>query len=135
MAVQGVPAPKLREARLSCAELTTCYWRITDLMRRLYTECRCDAGVTSFSSCAADEVSGCRLVHADLSEYNVLYHNGEPHIIDVGQAVDTQHQRAREYLYNDCRHITDFFQKVFRMWTRILSRVFISTRHSARFRR
>ncbi len=31
-----------------------------------------------------------RLVHADLSEYNILYVEGEPHIIDVGQVGHAQ---------------------------------------------
>ena len=29
--------------------------------------------------------NSCRLVHCDLSEYNLLYHENEPWFIDVGQ--------------------------------------------------
>ena len=40
----------------------------------------------------------CRLVHADLSEYNVLVHNDELYCIDVSQAVELDHPRAFDFL-------------------------------------
>jgi RIO kinase 1 len=76
----------------------------------------------------------CRLVHADLSEYNILYfftsppfvafflllfsHNflfvryfkGTCYIIDVGQAVEHDHPHALEFLRMDCYNITNFFR-------------------------
>ncbi|MDA8486959.1 hypothetical protein NNO07_28260, partial [Pseudomonas resinovorans] len=33
----------------------------------------------------------CRLVHADLSEYNILFHEGHLWIIDVSQSVEHDH--------------------------------------------
>ena len=48
------------------------------------------------------------LVHADLSEYNVLWHNGEPWIIDVGQAVKSAHPNAEEFLIRDVRNICNW---------------------------
>jgi len=35
------------------------------------------------------------LVHGDLSEFNILYHNQKPVFIDISQAVDTQHPKER----------------------------------------
>jgi serine/threonine-protein kinase RIO1 len=51
------------------------------------------------------------LVHADLSEYNVLWHNSEPWIIDVGQAVKTAHPNAEEFLIRDVRNICNWAKK------------------------
>ena len=51
------------------------------------------------------------LVHADLSEYNVLWHNDEPWIIDVGQAVKSAHPNAQEFLIRDVRNICNWASK------------------------
>ena len=51
------------------------------------------------------------LVHADLSEYNVLWHNDEPWIIDVGQAVKSAHPNAKEFLIRDVRNICNWASK------------------------
>ncbi len=40
----------------------------------------------------------CRLVHADLSEYNVLVHDNQLYCIDVSQAVELDHPRAFDFL-------------------------------------
>lgn len=40
----------------------------------------------------------CRLVHADLSEYNVLVHDNTLYCIDVSQAVELDHPRAFDFL-------------------------------------
>ncbi|OAL43748.1 RIO1-domain-containing protein [Pyrenochaeta sp. DS3sAY3a] len=52
----------------------------------------------------------CRLVHADLSEYNVLYHTGKQWIIDVSQSVEPDHPRAHEFLRMDVKNVTDFYR-------------------------
>ncbi len=51
------------------------------------------------------------LVHADLSEYNILYWEGEVYIIDVGQAVLTTHPHAEEFLRRDVKNLARFFSK------------------------
>ncbi len=53
-----------------------------------------------------------RLVHADLSEYNIMYWNDEPVIIDVGQAVPLNHPYAEEFLMHDVKNIVRFFRSV-----------------------
>ncbi len=51
------------------------------------------------------------LVHADLSEYNVMVLNGEPWIIDVSQAVDLGHPKSMEFLDRDLLNIYRFFSE------------------------
>ncbi len=51
------------------------------------------------------------LVHADLSEYNILWY-GEPVFIDVSQAVLKTHDNASRYLYRDIQNITNYFRKL-----------------------
>ena len=53
-----------------------------------------------------------KLVHGDLSEFNILYHNQKPVIIDVSQAVSTQHPKAEVYLARDIKNIFNFFSKL-----------------------
>ncbi len=57
------------------------------------------------------------LVHADLSEYNILVEHPDdrkrarPRIIDVGQAVLTNHPMAWEFLARDAKNLTSFFRR------------------------
>jgi RIO kinase 1 len=53
-----------------------------------------------------------RLVHADLSEYNILYHQ-KPVIIDVGQTVKVNHPMAEAFLQRDIDNLTQFFSNFF----------------------
>ncbi|KAH7100336.1 RIO1-domain-containing protein [Auriculariales sp. MPI-PUGE-AT-0066] len=52
----------------------------------------------------------CRLVHADLSEYNVLYHEGELWLIDVSQSVEHDHPSAFDFLRKDLSNVEDFWR-------------------------
>ena len=50
-----------------------------------------------------------RMVHADLSEYNILYFKKQPIIIDVSQAVLLDHPHAAVFLYRDIHNINRYF--------------------------
>lgn len=53
----------------------------------------------------------CELVHADLSEYNILIWKNEPYILDVAQAVEHHHPNAVTFLKRDCLNITKYFHR------------------------
>lgn len=82
-------APKLKEACLSFSDLCLAYDQVVKAMKTMF--------------------HGCHLVHADLSEYNILWHDNKCWIIDVGQAVEPTHPRALHFLYRDCSNIIKFF--------------------------
>lgn len=50
------------------------------------------------------------LVHGDLSEYNILMWDGQPIMIDCGQAVTADHFNAKEFLMRDIVNINRFFK-------------------------
>lgn len=54
----------------------------------------------------------CKLVHADLSEYNILYHEGHLWIIDVSQSVEHDHPSAFDFLRNDIKNVEEFFGRL-----------------------
>ncbi|XP_027156537.1 serine/threonine-protein kinase rio1-like, partial [Coffea eugenioides] len=87
----GWAAPRLKDAALSLDKFRECYMEIIMVMRTLYQKCK--------------------LVHGDLSEYNILYFEGHLHIIDVSQSVDLDHPHALDFLREDCVHVSDFFRK------------------------
>ncbi|XP_064409494.1 serine/threonine-protein kinase RIO1 [Latimeria chalumnae] len=86
-----MPAPLLKNAQLSESKARELYLQVIQYMRRMYQDAR--------------------LVHADLSEFNMLYHNGGIYIIDVSQSVEHDHPHALEFLRKDCANVNDFFRK------------------------
>ena len=54
---------------------------------------------------------GAGLVHGDLSEYNVVFHESEGQLVvlDLGQAVTVHHPNSREFLERDCENVAAFF--------------------------
>ncbi len=52
-----------------------------------------------------------KLIHADLSEYNILY-DGAPVFIDMGQSVTRDHPNAEKFLLRDVKNIIKFFRKL-----------------------
>ena len=53
----------------------------------------------------------CRLVHGDLSEYNMLLDENRVVIIDVSQSVGIDHPRSLEFLKRDCLNVNLFFER------------------------
>lgn len=90
---RGIPAPRLKDAVLEGAEMEgrwrDLYLQLLGYMRIMYQTCR--------------------LVHADLSEYNILYHQDKLWIIDVSQSVEHDHPRSLEFLRMDIKNVSDFF--------------------------
>ncbi|KAI9873843.1 MAG: protein kinase rio1 [Pleopsidium flavum] len=92
---KGVPAPRLKDVELQGAEVEArwqdLYMQLLGYMRIMYQTCR--------------------LVHADLSEYNLLYHDDRLWIIDVSQSVEHDHPRSLEFLRMDIKNVSDFFRR------------------------
>ncbi|XP_047205037.1 serine/threonine-protein kinase RIO3 [Girardinichthys multiradiatus] len=88
---EHVPAPKLKDVMLGSEEMKEAYQQVLQLMQKLYQDCS--------------------LVHADLSEYNMLWHQGKVWLIDVSQSVEPTHPHGLEFLFRDCRNVSTFFQK------------------------
>lgn len=86
-----IPAPKLKDVDLSFTDMTIVYEQTIDIMKNLYLKCK--------------------LVHADLNEYNLLWHDDKVWVIDVSQAVEITHPQAVEFLLRDCVNVTTFFEK------------------------
>jgi RIO kinase 1 len=92
---KGVPAPRLKDVefteRTPQLRWRAVYIELVAYMRILYQVCR--------------------LVHADLSEYNVLYHNDRSWIIDVSQSVEHDHPRSLDFLRMDIKNVSDFCRR------------------------
>jgi RIO kinase 1 len=52
------------------------------------------------------------LVHADLSEFNILNFEEEPVFIDFSQSTTVEHPQAKEFLERDVHNIVKFFKKL-----------------------
>ncbi len=52
------------------------------------------------------------LVHADLSEYNLLFWDGHVVVIDVGQAVPMDHPMAPDWFRRDLNNVAHFFHRL-----------------------
>lgn len=88
-----VPYPLLKNTHLENEEAKIVYDKIVEYMRLLNKEAN--------------------LVHADLSEYNILIDPADttPVFIDMGQSVTLEHPNAREFLYRDVLNILRFFSR------------------------
>ncbi len=58
---------------------------------------------------------GAELVHADLSQYNILMLGEVPYMIDFGQAVHIKHPEAINYLRRDVHNILNYFKKEYKL--------------------
>lgn len=52
-----------------------------------------------------------RIVHADISEYNIMMLNNKPVLIDIGQAVNVKHPHAQEFLRRDLQNLETLARK------------------------
>ena len=52
------------------------------------------------------------IVHADLSEYNILVWENTPYIIDMGQSMTWDHPLAYEFFYRDMNQLLKILQKL-----------------------
>jgi RIO kinase 1 len=57
-------------------------------------------------------VKDARLVHGDLSPYNVLLRDGLPVVIDVAQSIEADHPQARELLLRDVANFARYFERL-----------------------
>ena len=87
----GWPSPRLKDANLNERRVREAYVQTICIMRRMFQRCK--------------------LVHGDLSEYNLLWHNNEVYVIDVSQSVEMDHPSALDFLRKDCANVNDFFRK------------------------
>ena len=53
-----------------------------------------------------------KIVHGDLSEFNLLMHKGKPWMIDLSQSVVRDHHNAREFLKRDIKNTCSYFRKL-----------------------
>ena len=92
---RGAPAPRLKDVEItnddSQSHWKALYFDLISYVRILYHTCR--------------------LVHADLSEYNILYHEDKLWLIDVSQSVEHDHPRSLEFLRMDVKNVSAFFSR------------------------
>ncbi len=65
--------------------------------------------VLSPFQCIERMYNECHLVHADLSEYNMLWFEGRVYLIDVSQSIEPSSPHGLELLLRDCKNVTTFF--------------------------
>ena len=94
----GYAAPRLKDIEFETLadperidRWQTLYLQALSYMRRLYQVCK--------------------LVHGDLSEYNILYYQDKLWVIDVSQSVEHDHPRSLEFLRQDIKNVTEFFKR------------------------
>lgn len=87
----GVPAPLLKDIAYEIEDPAELLAQIVDYMKALYNKAK--------------------LVHADLSEFNILY-DGAPVFIDMGPSVTRDHPNAEAFLLRDVKNVVRFFRKL-----------------------
>ncbi|HIE13769.1 TPA: serine protein kinase RIO [Candidatus Bathyarchaeota archaeon] len=87
---KGVGAPTLREIELR--RPSSIYRILVSYVDKLYNRAK--------------------LVHGDLSEYNIMIWKGKPVIFDVSQAVPLEHPNAVQYLIRDLQNLNRYFDRL-----------------------
>ncbi|EKX51622.1 hypothetical protein GUITHDRAFT_66086, partial [Guillardia theta CCMP2712] len=85
----GEAAPKLKDVKLDGQSWQESYRQTFLIMRLLFHDCK--------------------LVHGDLSEYNLVYVRRKVMVIDVGQSVGPDHPCSLEFLRKDAVNVRNFF--------------------------
>jgi len=85
-------SPRLKDASLPPSAINALYEELVMVVRQMFHVCK--------------------LVHADLSEYNIMYHEEHLWIIDVSQSVEHDHPSAFDFLRNDIKNVEDFFGRL-----------------------
>jgi RIO kinase 1 len=86
----GDPAPELREVRPKNPDAV--YNELVKYIKRLYQRVE--------------------MVHADISEYNVMLWKGKPVLFDMAQAVLLSHPMATTFLKRDLQNLNRYFRKL-----------------------
>lgn len=87
---EGVASPRLQDHSL--VDPTAFYETLVQDLRRM--------------------VSGAHLVHGDLSPYNVLVREERPVLIDVAQAIESDHPQAAELLERDVTNFAKYLARL-----------------------
>ena len=87
---EGLPAPRLQDAVVQDPERFRT--ELEGVIRRMVVDAR--------------------LVHGDLSPYNVLLHEDSPVLIDVAQSLSVEHPQARELLRRDSDNFARYLEKL-----------------------
>lgn len=80
------PAPMLKDSK---ADFNAIFGQVMEEMVQMYGKAK--------------------LVHADMSEYNLLYHRKKAYFVDLGQAVARDHPAADYFLERDVKNLARFF--------------------------
>ncbi|EGT33672.1 hypothetical protein CAEBREN_24910 [Caenorhabditis brenneri] len=92
----GLAAPRLKNVEwefFTDEERRAVFEQVQTIMCRMYKECL--------------------LVHADLSEFNLLLTpDNKVHVIDVSQAMDLSHPRSLQFLTRDIQNVIAFFTRL-----------------------
>lgn len=86
----GVPAPLMKDIELKDPKRV--YERLITYVERLYKRAK--------------------LVHGDLSEYNVMIWRERPILIDISQAVPLEHPNSNLFLKRDLMNLNRYFEKL-----------------------
>ena len=85
------PAPKLKDLVLSSEKWEELYVKCIKLIKDMYQKAH--------------------LIHADFSEYNLIFHNDEVYVIDVSQSMDINQENSNSFLVMDLCNCNEFFMK------------------------
>ena len=86
----SIPAPLLKDANLKEKQLNEVFTQIINSIKTFYK---------------------CGIVHGDLSEFNILWWQNKPYIIDFPQAIDVRNNlNANELLLRDVTNVCKFFK-------------------------